>query len=107
MSRALGTEAVAGSGRALSRPGQSNPASAGICELRQNEFPERPELEPARQSVLHGGLAILLVFPFAVRVLGHSTWEIEESVFRLSAAVVLIFFVLASVVRLFFAERWW
>jgi len=51
-------------------------------------------------ACIHGGLALLLASPFAVRVLNLPAWADDESLRKLCVAVVLVFFIVAGVVRL-------
>jgi hypothetical protein len=60
-------------------------------------------------ACIHGGLAALLAFPYAVRVLdpkGHRGLANDESLLEMCGAVILVFFIVACVVRLL-AEKWW
>lgn len=58
-------------------------------------------------AVIHGGLAVLLACPYAIRVLNLPAWSDGESQFELGGSVVLVFFIVACVVRLFLADKWW
>ena len=55
---------------------------------------------------LHGGLAVLLAWPYAIRVLDLPAWTEGESQLEMCGAAILVFFVVACVVRLL-AENWW
>jgi hypothetical protein len=57
-------------------------------------------------AFIHGGLAALLACPYAIRVLDRSTWSDGESLWEMCGAVILVFFVVAGVVRLL-GENWW
>jgi hypothetical protein len=54
----------------------------------------------------HGGLVALLIFPYAVRVLDLPLWTDDKSLWEMCGAVILVFFIVACVVRLL-AENWW
>ena len=51
-------------------------------------------------ACIHGGLALLLASPFAVRVLNLPEWADDESLRKLCITVILVFFAVAGVVRL-------
>jgi RsiW-degrading membrane proteinase PrsW (M82 family) len=57
-------------------------------------------------ACIHGGIATLLACPFALRVLDRHAWVEDDSLWELCGATVLIFLVVACVVRLL-AEKWW
>ncbi len=57
-------------------------------------------------ACVHGGLALLLASPYAMRVVAHSVWTDEARVFEMCGTVILVFFVMASAVRLL-SEHWW
>ena len=57
-------------------------------------------------ACIHGALAALLAFPYAVRVLDLPLWTDDKSLWEMCGAAILIFFVVACVVRLL-AEHWW
>ena len=57
-------------------------------------------------AFIHGGLAVLLACPFAIRVLDLPVWAEGASLWELCGAVVLVFFIVACVLRLL-AESWW
>jgi len=52
-------------------------------------------------ALVHGGLAALLAWPFARRALGVEARSLrdEEQVWYLAGAAILVFFVVAAVVR--------
>jgi hypothetical protein len=54
---------------------------------------------------IHGGLAALLAWPYAIRVLNLPVWT-NEGLWEMCGVVILIFYTVASVVRLL-AENWW
>jgi hypothetical protein len=58
-------------------------------------------------AVIHGGLAILLAYPYATRVLKLPACNDGENQFELCGSVVLVFLIVACVVRLFLADKWW
>jgi hypothetical protein len=58
-------------------------------------------------AAIHGGLTVLLACPFAAPVINRSTWENDESLLEVCGSVILVFFVVACIVRLFLAEKWW
>ena len=49
---------------------------------------------------MHGGLAALLACPYAIRVLDLPAWSDGESQFEMCGAVILVFFIVAGIVRL-------
>lgn len=51
-------------------------------------------------ACIHGGLAALLACPYAIRVLNLPAWSEGESQWEMCGAVVLVFFVVAGIVRL-------
>jgi hypothetical protein len=54
-------------------------------------------------ACIHGGLAVLLAWPCAIRVLepkGHRWLDNDESLWELGGATILIFFIISGVVRL-------
>ena len=51
-------------------------------------------------ACIHGGLALLLASPYAIRVLNLPVWDNDESLRNMCATVVLIFFGVAGIVRL-------
>ena len=57
-------------------------------------------------ACIHGGLVLLLAFPYAVRVLDLPVWTDNEKLLEMCGSVVLIFFIVACIVRLL-AENWW
>src|ERR1035437_10324449 len=56
-------------------------------------------------ACIHGGLAALLACPYAIRVLNLPVWTEGESFWELCGTVILVFFIVACVVRLL-AENW-
>ena len=50
-------------------------------------------------ACIHGGLALLLASPYAVRVLNLPAWADDESLRKLCITVILVFFAVAGVVR--------
>src|ERR1035437_8488502 len=56
-------------------------------------------------ACMHGGLAALLACPYAIRVLNLPVWTEGESFWELCGTVILVFFIVACVVRLL-AENW-
>jgi len=58
-------------------------------------------------ACVHGAAAVLLAFPFAIRVLDLPAWTDGERAMEMSGAVVVVFLIVACVVRLFLAENWW
>jgi hypothetical protein len=60
-------------------------------------------------ACIHAGLAALLTCPYAIRVLdpkGHRWLANDESLLEMCGSVILIFFIVAGIVRLL-AENWW
>ncbi|MGP8202276.1 MAG: hypothetical protein ACLQU4_22580 [Limisphaerales bacterium] len=57
-------------------------------------------------ACIHGGLATLLAFPYGIRVLNLPAWNEGERLWELCGSVILVFFIVAGVVRLL-AEHWW
>jgi len=51
-------------------------------------------------AFIHGGLAVLLTCPYAIRVLNLPEWSDGESQIEMCGAVVLVFFIVAGIVRL-------
>ena len=51
-------------------------------------------------ACIHGGLAVLLACPYAIRVLDLPAWSDGESQWEMCGAVVLVFFIVAAIVRL-------
>lgn len=51
-------------------------------------------------ACIHGGLAALLAFPYAIRVLDLPAWSDGENQWEMCGAVVLVFFIVAAIVRL-------
>ena len=60
-------------------------------------------------ACIHGGLALVLACPYAIRVFdpkSHLWLANDESLLEMCGVVILVFFVVACVVRLL-AEKWW
>jgi hypothetical protein len=57
-------------------------------------------------ACVHGALVTLLASPYAIRVLDIPIGTDNDIVLELCGAVVLVFFIVASVMRLL-AEHWW
>jgi hypothetical protein len=57
-------------------------------------------------AFIHGGLAALLACPYAIRVLDLPVWTEGERLWEMCGSVILVFFIVACVVRLL-AEHWW
>jgi hypothetical protein len=57
-------------------------------------------------ACIHGGLVLLLACPFAIRVLDLPVWTDDKILLEMCGIVVLIFFIVACIVRLL-AENWW
>jgi hypothetical protein len=57
-------------------------------------------------ACIHGGLAALLAWPYAIRVLDISVGADDKRLWEMCGAVILVFFVVASIVRLL-TENWW
>lgn len=57
-------------------------------------------------ACIHGALAALLAFPYAVRVLDFPLWTDDKSLWEMCGAAILVFLVVACIVRLL-AENWW
>jgi hypothetical protein len=57
-------------------------------------------------ALIHGGMAALLACPYAIRVLELPIWTNDEGIWELCGVVILVFFIVACVVRLL-AENWW
>jgi hypothetical protein len=60
-------------------------------------------------ACIHGGMALLLACPYAIRVLdpkGHRWLANDETLLEMCGAAILIFFIVAAIVRLL-AENWW
>jgi hypothetical protein len=51
-------------------------------------------------AFIHGGMAALLACPYAIRVLNLPVWTEGESLWELCGVVILVFFIVACVVRL-------
>jgi hypothetical protein len=54
-------------------------------------------------ACIHGGRAVLLAYPYAIRVLdpkSHLWLANDESLLEMCGAVILVFFIVASIVRL-------
>ncbi|HEX5397615.1 MAG TPA: hypothetical protein VFY06_01015 [Verrucomicrobiae bacterium] len=51
-------------------------------------------------AFVHGGVALLLASPYAVRMLDLPAWADDESLRKLCITVILVFFAVAGVVRL-------
>ncbi len=51
-------------------------------------------------AFIHGGLALLLASPFAVRMLNLPAWADDENLRKLCITVILVFFAVAGVVRM-------
>ena len=51
-------------------------------------------------ACMYGGLAVLLACPYAIRVLDLPVWSEGESQWEMCGAVVLVFFIVAGIVRL-------
>jgi hypothetical protein len=58
-------------------------------------------------ACIHGGLALLLASPYAIRVLNLPVWADDESLRKLCITVVLVFFGVAGVVRLLAEQSLW
>jgi hypothetical protein len=58
-------------------------------------------------AFIHGGLAMLLTSPYAIRVLDRHVGADHDSLFEMCGAVILIFLIVACFVRLVLAEKWW
>ena len=58
-------------------------------------------------AVVHGGLALLLASPYAIRVRDRSAGADDNSFLEMCGAVILVFFLVACFVRLVLAENWW
>jgi hypothetical protein len=56
-------------------------------------------------ACVHGGLTVLFTSPYAIRVLDRPSWASDESILEMCGAVILIFFVVACIVRLL-SENW-
>jgi hypothetical protein len=60
-------------------------------------------------ACVHGGMALMLAYPYAICVLhpkSHLWLANDESLLEMCGAAILIFFIVACVVRLL-AENWW
>ena len=57
-------------------------------------------------ACIHGGLAVFLAWPYGIRVLRLPVWTEGESLWEMCGAVILVFFIVAGIVRLL-AEKWW
>lgn len=57
-------------------------------------------------ACVHGAIAALLAYPYAIRMLDRPAWSDGESLWEMCGAVILVFFVVACIVRLL-AENWW
>ena len=60
-------------------------------------------------AVIHGAMTLVLVCPYAIRVLdpkGHRWLANDESLLEMCGSVILVFFIVAGIVRLL-AENWW
>jgi hypothetical protein len=60
-------------------------------------------------ACIHGGLALVLTYPYAIRVLdpkSHLWLANDESLLEMCGSVILVFFIVAGIVRLL-AENWW
>jgi len=57
-------------------------------------------------ACIHGGLAVLLASPYAIRVLDLPVWTEDDNLWKLCGTVILVFFIVACVVRLL-VEHWW
>ena len=51
-------------------------------------------------ACIHGGLAVLLAYPYALRVLDSPVWTSGERLWEMCGTVILVFFIVASIVRL-------
>lgn len=51
-------------------------------------------------AFIHGGLALLLASPYAIRVLNLPVWDNDESLRNMCVTVILVFFGVAGIVRL-------
>ena len=51
-------------------------------------------------AFIHGGMAALLACPYAIRVLNLPVWTEDESFWELCGVVILLFFIVACIVRL-------
>jgi hypothetical protein len=56
-------------------------------------------------AVIHGGLVIMASWPYAIRVVDRPVWTDGQELWQLCGTVVLIFFVMAAVVRLL-SDSW-
>jgi hypothetical protein len=60
-------------------------------------------------ALIHGAMVLVLTSPYAIRVLdpqGHRWLANDESLLEMCGAVILVFFIVAAIVRLL-AENWW
>jgi hypothetical protein len=60
-------------------------------------------------ALIHGGMTLVLACPYAIRVLdpkGHRWLANDESLLEMCGAAILVFFIVAGIVRLL-AENWW
>ena len=60
-------------------------------------------------ALIHGAMAALLAYPYAIRVLdpkGHRRLANDDALLEMCGAVILVFFIVAGIVRLL-AENWW
>ena len=57
-------------------------------------------------AFIHGALSAFLACPYAIRVLNLPVWADSDSLLEMCGAVILVFFIVACVVRLL-AENWW
>jgi hypothetical protein len=57
-------------------------------------------------AIVHGGAALLLASPYAIRVLDIPIGTDNDVILEMCGTAVLMFFVVASVVRLL-SEHWW
>ena len=51
-------------------------------------------------ACIHGGLAALLACPYAIRALNLPAWTDSEGLWEMCGSVILVFFIVASIVRL-------
>ena len=55
-------------------------------------------------ACVHGGLVLLLTYPFALRVLDLPVWSSGERFWEMCGSVILVFFIVASIVKLLAAN---
>lgn len=51
-------------------------------------------------ALIHGGLTVFLTYPYALRVLDSPVWTSGERLWEMCGTVILVFFIVASIVRL-------